>query len=422
MPQAAKPKWHKGSRLWYANIGPKGPDGRSTEVYAPGTLGEKDEPKAWEWFNAKKAELESRNTPVKTDLLTIKSLCELYLQHAEQRRNEGRLSVEHFRSKEIHLAHFGGAIRDRAARAMTPLIMDEFVATMQGQYAPNYVSNICATVAAAFNWAVRTKRLEFSPIKGFHTPVVPDSPERFAARIEAAVWLRHLWNRTERRLVASRYDRLQALMQRVLIHSGARPGELCCLLWTDIKWQGWTSPTGHACAKVTIPANRWKAGEATGKARTIYITPVLTRALRRLKDRPDRHLTHVFVHGRGRGGTGDGEPWKDGSTLSKTVCRLRRELIAWQATVKAAAKAGERIPPRDRQYALIPILDEGENRLTNYRWRHTAASTLLMIGVDVPTVAKLLGTSPEMIYRHYGHLLNKHLEVAAGKLAAGRKV
>jgi integrase len=67
-----------------------------------------------------------------------------------------------------------------------------------------------------------------------------------------------------------------------------------------------------------------------------------------------------------------------------------------------------------------PPPDEGENRLVNYRWRHTAISTLLMLGVDVATVAELTGTSPDMIYKFYGHLLDEHLRGAAEKLM-GRK-
>ena len=44
------------------------------------------------------------------------------------------------------------------------------------------------------------------------------------------------------------------------------------------------------------------------------------------------------------------------------------------------------------------------------------------MGVDVPTVAELTGTSPEMIYRVYGHLLDSHLQAAAEKLAGPRRV
>ena len=66
------------------------------------------------------------------------------------------------------------------------------------------------------------------------------------------------------------------------------------------------------------------------------------------------------------------------------------------------------------------LLDTGHQRLTNYRWRHTAASTLIMMGVELSTVAELLGTSEEMIRRHYGHLLDKHLATAAEKLTRKR--
>jgi hypothetical protein len=43
-----------------------------------------------------------------------------------------------------------------------------------------------------------------------------------------------------------------------------------------------------------------------------------------------------------------------------------------------------------------------------------------MLGIEVATAAELAGTSPEMIYRHYGHLLDSHLATAAEKLATRR--
>ena len=70
--------------------------------------------------------------------------------------------------------------------------------------------------------------------------------------------------------------------------------------------------------------------------------------------------------------------------------------------------------------AGVDFAADGPNRLVNYRWRHTAISTLLMMGIDVATPAELTGTSPEMIHRNYGHLLMDHLASAADKLATGR--
>jgi integrase len=69
----------------------------------------------------------------------------------------------------------------------------------------------------------------------------------------------------------------------------------------------------------------------------------------------------------------------------------------------------------ERRRAAVKVRDERHDRLVNYRWRHTAISTLLMLGVDVPTVAELTGTSPEMINKHYSHL------AAAAEKLVGRK-
>lgn len=69
----------------------------------------------------------------------------------------------------------------------------------------------------------------------------------------------------------------------------------------------------------------------------------------------------------------------------------------------------------------VGVTDEGHNRVVNYLWRHTAASSLIMMGLDLPTIAKLLGTSVEMLNKHYGHLLDDHLARAAESLARAQR-
>ena len=129
------------------------------------------------------------------------------------------------------------------------------------------------------------------------------------------------------------------------------------------------------------------------------------------------------MHDHGRGGVGGGQPWESGSRLSKAILRARRNAIAELESFRR--RRDEPGPWRpltafEAWAAGVTILDEGHNRLTNYRFRHTAISTLLMMGVDAPTVAELTGTSPEMIYKVYGHLLDTHLSAAAEKLVGRR--
>jgi integrase len=67
--------------------------------------------------------------------------------------------------------------------------------------------------------------------------------------------------------------------------------------------------------------------------------------------------------------------------------------------------------------AGVPLLkDEGPDRLICYRWRHTAASKLLMDGVPIAVVADLLGTSAQMIAKVYGRILDEPLANAASLL------
>ena|GEM_PF-6731169 len=414
MPRVARPRWHAGHACWYACIGKADARGKATEVYAPKSIAERDEAAAWKWFEAEKAKREAEVQTADPSTLSVRGICEHYLGWAEGRLNDGRLSAGHFTSKKYHLGLLIDEMGSRTASALTLDEINQFVCALQRSYSANYVANICASISAAFNWAVG-RHLEVNPIKGFEAPTVPRSPERFAERVEAAAFLRYWLRRSDRKTVAGRFDRLTLLLERCLIRTGARPGELCNLWWSDIRWSAGVTTAGHTFAKASIPPERHKTGAKTGKPRTIYLTPTLTRALRRAQEQAF-HPRSVFVHGRGQGGAGASEPWESGSRLSAKIRTVRKEMIARQEEIRERLSAGKKVKTWEARLAAVAISDQGHNRLTNYRWRHTAISTLLMLGVDTPTVAELTGTSPDMILRIYGHLLDRHLQAAAEKL------
>jgi integrase len=421
MARPHKPQWHGPRHCWKAAVGGK------TRYFAKGVL-PSERPqhvgipqRAWDALTELLRAEESDVAPGAG--LTVEGLCESYLAWADGRAEESKLDRQHARNKALHLTKFAARFGDRPADAMEAADVTRFLDALTDEYAPTYVANIGSTISAAFHWGVERKYLPANPVKGFATPTVPRAPERYAERAEAAAFLGHWRTRSDRRTITGRYDRLTLLMQRVLIRTGARPMELCRLRWTDLRWDGGTTTAGHRYAKAVLPPVRedrslgHKTGRTTGKPRTIYLTPTLTRALLRVRDRPGAHPVYPFVHGRGRGGVGAGEPWKGGGPLSKATLRVRRELIAWQAAIRAAGAA----QPWEARRAAVEVQDKGANRLVNYRWRHTSISTLLMMGVDVPTVAELVGTSPAMIYQNYGHLLADHLAAAAEKQAQGRR-
>lgn len=416
MPRIAEPRWDDRREIWYANIGAKDDKGRAREVFAPKSIGEREKDRAWEWFRDEKRRRESQAAP--SDV-TVEWIAEHYLAWAEAQRDEGKITVEEYANKSRHLDILCQSLGSRIAAALTPDDLTGMAEALAENYSASYVRVICATTMNAMNWAASAKRgyIPANPMRGYKAPVVPRSPVRFAEKVEAAAFVGFWRTRMPRSYERSRLDRLTLLMDRILIRTGARPKELCVLQWPDITWKGWESSAGHSCAKAVIPPDRWKTGKKTGKPRTIYFTPMLTRSLRREHGRPDRHPLYVFVHGSGMGGVGAGEPWRSGSALSKTILKVRRRMIARQEDLRRRIGSGDpTIRQGERRLAAVEIQDAGHNRLVNYRWRHTAISTLLMMGVDVPTVAELTGTSPKMIYQHYGHLLDSHLSAAAEKL------
>ncbi len=448
MSREVKAQRHKNG-LWYANIGPA-TNGRASRVYAPRAL-VKTQRQANRWLEEKLKAAEASQVPAVE--ITVGGLAQLYLAWLESKVDGDRGRQREYQRAQSQLALILEAETEKGRfaelRANTLESADAQVLIDKWQaagYSANYVANCTRRLKRVFSWASKkepdrkpAKLLENNPLgKDLKTPVVPNSPERFAERSEIATFFRFARcyahglrpadpskpPRPQKRPrehsgpggLEARFDRLTILLLRVLVHSGARPGEVCGAQWQDVRWNAGVTPVGHRYAKIVVPPDRWKVGGKTGKARTIYLSPILTRALRREYSRPapsefragpmnrrskellPHHPTTVFAH---RCGTRKefygadretGQPW-DAEHLAAKVRKIRTAAI----------------------WAGLPLLEKGPNRVVNYRFRHTAISTMLMMGIDVATVAELCGTSAEEIRRTYGHLLDSHLAAAANR-------
>ncbi len=151
--------------------------------------------------------------------------------------------------------------------------------------------------------------------------------------------------------------------------------------------------------RIQLDPSRWKSGGKTGKPREVFLPPARVAIIQAIEAIPDRHPRFIFTHKRGmmanlRGSTeaSHGEIWS-ASALPNKICFLRYKAIL----------------------DGLPLVDKGENRFVLYRLSHTAAAKLLMAGVDVGTVARLLGTSTRMIESTYGSYTSGHLTKAASK-------
>jgi integrase len=414
------PWWRAAEGRWYATIGSK-------KVRFPKDIGEDDPGKAWARYD----QLIAAGTRQKTEATdpTARAVVELYLAHLEAEATGRHISRDHYRNRQSHLGHFLAFrnVADRKVRLLTPDDLTRFRTEMGRQHSERYAANCANAAKACLNWAARPgsradgdRLLDKSPFEGVKLPPVGRSPERFAERPAAAAWLAFLRRRsngigiqhrntrgglpgrwgTFRDLPNGRMTRNFALLQRVLIRTGARPGELGQAEWSEIVWDAGRTPAGHVRGKIVLPWWKWKNGKKTREERTIYLSAILTRALRREFERPGRHPTHPFS---GREG-----PWRNGTGLAARVRQLRP---------LAVADAKERAEARGLP---APLEEKGPGRLVNYLWRHTAASTMLAMGIDMPRIAKSLGTSVRMIESVYGHLKDEHVSQAADALATGK--
>lgn len=373
MARPGKPWWWNERKCWAATI-----DGERKT--APRSIGRKEEGRAWAWYEAVRAGGASA-----ADSGTVKSIFESYLQWDRRRVASGdRNAKAHatccIKVQRLCDAPAGvGRFADLDAALVRHDLMDRFQARWKAEgLSPGYRRELAVLTKTIFAWAARPvdgrdRLIPESPFAGVKPPPAPPPAERYATRGEAARWLRWLWRSGRRDF---------ALLQRCLIHTGARPSEIARATWGEVRW----GEGGHGMA--VIVRKEWKSARKTGKLRRVYVPERIHRMLRRRSGAVDAHL---FVTPRGL-------PWTS-NNLGTTTSRLRDE----------AVEAGVDLPK------------EGPDRLTCYRWRHTAASTLLMAGVPVSTVAELLGTSVQMIERTYKHLLSGHLAEAAAVLARRRR-
>lgn len=161
-----------------------------------------------------------------------------------------------------------------------------------------------------------------------------------------------------------------ALFRRVLTFlkfSGCRPGEMASVRWTDIDYS-------RGC----IVLAKHKTVKRTGKPRVIMLHPVVVKLLLWIR-RHEPHPQLVFVNSRGK-------PWTNTA-------------ICWR--VKQIREAAD-VPPD----------------ATLYCCRHAFGTDAILAGVDLATLAALMGHERIETTQIYVHVARKvdHLHKALGQI------
>lgn len=356
MARKSRPYFHPTKRRWRVRI-----DG--VEHFAPPELGPDQEPQAWAWLA--RLQGQAPGPVVEPARVLVADVRALYLQWLDREQQARRVSVSTFKNSRTHLNRFAGfrGFGRIPAGALTADHLATFLESIRA-LSPNTRRNHVKTIQAALNWAAaplvgRARLIPENPLRGIRRPSVPRR-DRYVAGSDVRRFGRQLWAvaRRARRRDHGRDNRLACWLLRFLRLTGARPGEACKLLWSDVDWSnGW----------IELPPDRHKTGRKTENARIIALTDRVARLLRRVEHQGVRLDRHVFGHSKG--------PWN---------------AVAFAARIRSWRK-------------------ETAGSIRPYGCRHSYISEALARGLPIHDLAHLVGNSPSIIERHYDHAIRASL-------------
>jgi integrase len=241
-------------------------------------------------------------------------------------------------------------------------------------------SQVINIVLRPFNWAARKRLIPSNPFRGVEktqgNPRRPITDDEYQALLRATnTWPQR--PRSKRPYPCDRRRRRRpssgARFRQVLVFlrfTGARPGELCGLRWEDID-----------IARQLICLCRHKTIKSTRRPRIIPLHPVVLKLLIHVRRRNDPG-PHVFLNHRKT-------PWN----RSNLALRVRR----------ARKLAG--IPEDAKLYGL----------------RHRFGTEAVINGLDIKTLAELMGHTTTRMTEHYLHLSGRQAHLAAAMLRANAR-
>jgi integrase len=301
--------------------------------------------------------------------LTVAAVIDLYLTHAQ-----GKLSARTYYERKRYLQFFAEAHGFRRVndKDCLPFHLTSWLDAHPDWESDWTKANVVATAHRPFNWAAKQRLIAANPFRGVShragNPRRPMTDAEFDALLAAADGYRKANDRypsgrkvcpsdRNRRQGPSGADRFCELL-RFLRLTGARPGEAAKLEWENIDLDA---------AVIVLTDHKTSRTQRTSKPRVIplpqEVIELLTAICRRQEPGP-----RVFS-------TQRGSAWNR-SNLSLRMQRVR-------------ARAG--IPDDAKLYGL----------------RHAFGTRAIINGVDIKTLAELLGHTSTRMSEHYVHIAGK---------------
>jgi integrase len=351
MPREAKPWFNRHTGWWCTDI-----VGHRYKLVRgkPGDERRKTPPQtAWDAFQALVAQC-ALNPPAGSGpaVVTAPSIIDEYLE-VGCRGNEPAT----FREKKRILQVFARDHRDHLAVDLKPYDLEKWLADHPRWKSDDYRGKVCSVVHACFNWAARGGLLgkdARNPMAGFN--VAGGNRRRPMTSTE----FRRFWGASRHGKKTGHFATSGRRLRECLFFiklTGVRPKELRDLAWADIDLEA-------GVARLPMHKTRKK----TKRDRIIPLTRSVISLLEGIARRDGTGGT-VFR-------TVDGGPWSR-NALSQKIQRLRN-------------RAG--VPDDASLYGL----------------RHRFGTRAVMRGIDLKTLAELMGHTQTRTTEHYLHLAGEH--------------
>ncbi len=336
----------------------------------------------------KALEARDRGIELAPKTVTVSELLDHYLADREA-LDRGAKTLQEYRGCADRLIrpHLGGV----ALAKLRPVRIAEWVAELlkrggkptkdaDGELrdrplSPKSVHHAFTLLNGAMRFALRMELIGRNPCEAATRPSVKRSDAKALSADEVT-----------RLLGAARGTRWEAFVNLAL-STGARRGELCALSWNDYDADAGTLTIRHSLSQtrsgIAVKATK------TGRTRTLPLSRVANDALR------SQNAAQVRERARKRWFLREAD---DGAIFTDELGRRVTPMAATCAFDRIARKAGI-----------------STTRLHDLR--HTAATTLLLAGVDVRTAAGILGhASPTVTLSTYAHLMPEAQREAVDRL------
>jgi integrase len=288
-------------------------------------------------------------TPISTPAIT---LAEIWTKYVEWKRPQCAPSTmkNQYRAYSAYLKRLPTHDLDRASE-----MRDQALQTIPVNSAKRFI----VALNSCCDWAVRSGLITENPFQGMSAEIKLPKSEKMEDDINP-------FSATERDQIiaaftANRYYRYYVSLVEFLFVTGARPSEALALQWKHVS-SDFRTISFEQAVTVSEGGLAIKQGLKTQEKRKFPCNAIVQRLLERIKSEGAEPTDLLF-------------PSPEGKYIDFHNFRNR----AWKTVLE-----GLDIPYRKP-----------------YQTRHTFITLALENGLDAKDVARLVGNSPEVIYRHY---------------------